>query len=317
MSRYEENQHPRGADGKWVAKPAGAPPAASLGDTRPRTVDAKAMYKIVRTYANRLARRHGITDRDHVDTVVSQVCLEVISRHGTDSIPSTPLFTVVSRHMARSLGHVNLGPTDRAAMRSLSEAVSLRAEQLGRELTERETQELADEIRSSWHDAKHRPSRNFLQRARMARMGSIIDDEGHEVDGISPWGDSGTVTDPDTPAGRVEAALNAGRPWAARAEAWDVMAQSSGAPTVARDARSSGTAAACRRIMSDYPGGVAGAVDAWQRAEQDEGTVALFAPFGPGLDEDGADAVCAVLSAHPDVADDLWDAALSASTRPH
>lgn len=315
---YEENQHPRGTDGRWVGKPA-APPAASLGDTQPRTVDAETMYKIVQTYANRLARRHGINDRDHVDTVVSQVCVDVISRHGTDRIPVTPLFTVVSRHMARSLGHVNLGPTDRAAMRALSETVSLRAEELGRNLTERETQELADEIRASWHDPQHKPSRNFLQRARMARMGTIIDDEGHEVEGISPWGDSGTGTaaDPDTPAGRVEAALNAGHPRAARADAWDVLAQAAGAPTVARSSRSTQTAARCRRVMSDYPGGVYGAVDAWQRAEQDEGTIALFAPFGPNLDEDGADAVCAMLSAHPDVADDLWDAALSAATNRH
>lgn len=317
MSRFKEQDHPRGRGGQWIAKPAGDP-AASLDDGHrqdARTVNAESMYRIARTYANRLARRHGITDPDHIDAVVSRVAIDMIARHGNDNIPVIPLYSVVSRHMMRSLGHVNLGPTDRAVVRALSETASARAEELGRDLTGRETQELANQIRQHWHDPKHRPSRNFLQRARMARMGSILDDEGSTIEGVSPWAAEGASAEPDTPAGRAEAALNAGRARAARVEAWDTLAQGVGAPEVARASRSTSTAAACRRIMADYPGGVHGAVDTWRRAEQDEGTVALFAPFGPDLDEEGADAVCAMLSAHPDIADDLWDAALSASTR--
>ena len=57
-----------------------------------------------------------------------------------------------------------------------------------------------------------------------------------------------------------------------------------------------------------------GAVDRWGRADEDEGTIALFAPFGD-VDEDGRDAVCAMLSARPGLADELWGAALSAATR--
>ncbi|MBW3068969.1 hypothetical protein GZ998_05505 [Actinomyces sp. 594] len=319
MSKFYESQHPRNADGKWATKPAAAP-AANLGDSEPppaptNTVDAEAMWRIVQTYAHRAGRRMGVRDPDHIDAVISDVTADVIGRYGNEQIPVVPLYSVVSRRMARSLGHTNLGPTDRAAMRALNEAAAARAEELGRELTEREVRGLADEVRSGWHDPRHRPSRNFFERAQMARMGSLIDDEGNMIEGVSPWAGGGVAAAPDTPAARAEEALNAGRRGVARSEAWDTLATVSGAPMVARGSRSTTTATACRRIMRDYPGGVAGAVDAWQRAEQDEGTVALFAPFGDGLDEEGADAVCSMLQAHPEVADDLWEAALSASTR--
>mgnify|MGYP000264505432 FL=1 len=134
MSRFKEQDHPRGRGGQWIAKPA-SDPAASLDDGHrqdARTVNAESMYRIARTYANRLARRHGITDPDHIDAVVSRVAIDMIARHGNDNIPVIPLYSVVSRHMMRSLGHVNLGPTDRAAVRALSETASARLNQIGR-----------------------------------------------------------------------------------------------------------------------------------------------------------------------------------------
>lgn len=120
---------------------------------------------------------------------------------------------------------------------------------------------------------------------------------------------------PRSQTAKVEQALEAHKVSEARRQAWDALAEHHGAPLVARGRFEARVRTWCRQTIDDYPGGVMGAVDTWERAEDDEGTTALFAPFGEHLDEEGRDAVCAMLRAYPAHADSLWEAALMASVR--
>ena len=326
MSDFDEGMHPRGADGRWAPKTAGAPAAALEGrpaapPDEPRTIGGEDLIKIVTAMVGRQQGRIRIGGRDCFDDIVQNACYEVCKTYGTDRIPLAPIRQIVSTTISRAQGHINLGSTDRRAMSALASLREAREEELGRTLTEREEEDLARQIRDTWPDARHRPSINFLQRARLAAVGRIYREDGTVTEGISPWADSDPHSaDPGTAVGRAEEAVNSRDPRLARRSAWDALAELREAaggrrvPRVLADVHSPRAAAWCRATIDDYPGGVMGAVDRWGRADEDEGTIALFAPFGD-VDEDGRDAVCAMLSARPGLADELWGAALSAATR--
>ena len=227
----------------------------------------------------------------------------------------------MSTTISKAQGHANLGSTDRRAMRAFADLREDREEKLGRPLSQREENALAQEVRATWPDKRHRPSTNFLQRARLARTGKIYREDGSIVEGINPWESSESHSAaPNTAVGQAEEAINARKTRLARRRAWDALAELREAegnervPRVLAPTHSSQAAAWCRATLDDYPGGVMGAVDRWNQAQEDEGTIALFAPFGD-VDEDGRDSVCRMLSTHPELADDLWDSALTSSTK--
>ena len=265
--------------------------------------------------------RIRISGEDRFDDIVQNACLEICKTYGTDRIPLAPIRQVVSTTISKAQGHANLGSTDRRAMRAFADLREDREEKLGRPLSQREENALAQEVRATWPDKRHRPSTNFLQRARLARTGKIYREDGSIVEGINPWESSESHSAAPNPAvGQAEEAITARKTRLARRRAWDALAELREAegnervPRVLAPTHSSQAAAWCRATLDDYPGGVMGAVDRWNQAQEDEGTIALFAPFGD-VDEDGRDSVCRMLSTHPELADDLWDSALTSSTK--
>jgi len=321
MSDFDESKINRGADGRFDFKAPG-PPAANLEEpVPPRTIGGEDLIKVVSSLVGRQQSRIRIGGEDRFDDIVQNACLEVGKTYGFDRIPLAPIRQIVSTTISRAQGHANLGSTDRRAMKAFVDLREDREEALGRPLSEREEETLAQEVRSTWPDARHRPSANFLQRARLARTGRIYREDGTIVEGINPWAGAETHSaDPGTAVGQAEEAVNSRKSHLARRRAWDALAELREAegdervPRVLAPTHSSQAAAWCRTTIDDYPGGVMGAVDRWGQAVEDEGTIALFAPFGE-IDEDGRDSVCRMLSAHPESADDLWDSALSSSTR--
>ena len=323
MSEFDERQHPRGAGGRWTTRPPGTPTTAldqEPGRTTARTISGRDLIKVVTAMVGRQQARIPAGSQEF-DDIVQNACLQVGATYGFDRIPLAPVRQVVETTISRSQGHTNLGSTDRRAMKALAALREDREEQLGRTLTSRELEDLAQEVRDTWPDPRHRPSTTLLQRARLARAGRIYRDDGTIIEGVSPWQDTDPHSAaPGTAVGAAEEAVNTRSPHRARRRVWDALAElreaegSSRVPRVLAPTHSPRAAAWCRTTIDDYPGGVMGAVDRWGQAVEDEGTIALFAPFGD-LDEDGRDAVCRMLSAHPDLADDLWDAALTSSTR--
>ena len=327
MSPYnhalESRRRPNGQFGSGSHASA---PTASL-EQRPEqqeqdaiTIDGRDLIRLVSSMVGKQQGRIRINGQDCFDDIVQSACLETIKTYGAEKIPLAPIKQVVSTTISRAQGHINLGSTDRRAMKAFAQERELREDQLGRTLTPREEQDLARQIRDTWPDSRHRPSSNFLERARLAQTGQIYREDGTLIEGHNPWTDGESIAvDPDGPLGRAEAALNSGSRRNARKDAWDALAElrnrnGERVPRVLADTHSERVASWCRTVLDDYPGGVKGAVDTWQRAEEDEGTIALFAPFGD-IDEQGRDAVCRMLNRHPQAAEDLWAAAMSRSTR--
>lgn len=303
------SEQPRTSDGRYSFKPAGAPAGALEAPDEPRTIGPESLFAVLRA----MTRREAGAGAD-LDDLVQDAAVAVLTTYGNGEVPLAPLRAVVRHTVSRSRGHTNLGSRDRAAMEVLRRRVEQAEGRLGRTLAPREVDELARQVRQEWPDAKHRPSVNFLERARMGVTDRLEREDGSVVDGEPAWGGSGESAEPGSALAEVEEALRDRRRDRARASAWDAYAEIHGGPRVVRGSLSAQTRTWCRQVMEVYPGGVLGAVDAWRRAEDDEGTEALFAPFG-GIDEGGRDAVCAMLAHKPHLAEELWEAALSASVR--
>ena len=321
MSSFDETQINRASDGRFDFKASGAPAAALEEPEKFKTISGQDLIKVVSAMVGRQQGRIRISGEDRFDDIVQNACLEICKTYGTDRIPLAPIRQVVSTTISKAQGHANLGSTDRRAMRAFADLREDREEKLGRPLSQREENALAQEVRATWPDKRHRPSTNFLQRARLARTGKIYREDGSIVEGINPWESSESHSAaPNTAVGQAEEAINARKTRLARRRAWDALAELREAegnervPRVLAPTHSSQAAAWCRATLDDYPGGVMGAVDRWNQAQEDEGTIALFAPFGD-VDEDGRDSVCRMLSTHPELADDLWDSALTSSTK--
>ncbi|WP_067783593.1 hypothetical protein [Actinomyces vulturis] len=315
-SNFDESKVNRARDGKFDFKKAGAP-VVSLNT--PQEIQFDEILPHVQKLTHYEMNRQGVfKNAFDYDDVVSNVIADLwTSYKDRGGVPRPVLTTAVKRAVSRSSGHLNLNPTDRKAMTIISEEKALREEELGRKLSSQEHQELADYVRQTWHDPNHRPSKNLLEKARMAQMGTIIREDGSMVEGINAFtsSDSFEGEDQNSEMGRANHLLNSGQKEKAKLEVWDALASMSNAPRVQRASYNQRVVVQCRSIMNEYPGGVLGAVDTWERAEDDEGTAALFAPFGSGLDEDGRDRVCAMLKQYPQNADDLWNAALNAAKK--
>lgn len=298
---------PRDILGRYSFKSAGAP-VGSLDE--PKSIAPEELYDVM----NAIARKAKV-DPDKIEDVVQDACVDVLAQNqGRDRIPLAPLKQILLRKAARSVGHTSLGSRDRKAMRILKDKIVDFERRNGREPSSAEGEALARQVREQWPDPTHRPSKNFLERARIDINKGLSDDIG-TTEPQTMWESAIESFEPGSARAKMETMLSTSAPIGLiRKEAWDAIAEGRGAPLVARSANAEHVRTWCRATIEDYPGGILGAVDTWQRAEEDEGTMALFAPFGPGLDEGGRDAVCAMLRAHPSHAQSLWEAALQVST---
>ena len=217
---------------------------------------------------------------------------------------------------------------DARARRRFDQRSNELAVELGRSLTQREQQELAEEIRRSYPE-NNRPHPDFHldNRSRVVGYGT----DSSEIDPVRAdrhYGPSSPFTalpdDDEPPPGsaraRAEEILAGGGRAAqlsAKSFAWSLVAERSGAPHPRPASISEYTAAKIRKSV----GGAGGAV-AVARAIRTgnppprEVQEALFKPFGDDgeLDEQQRGAVVDLITSHAGYGDDLWDAGVLAST---
>jgi hypothetical protein len=181
-----------------------------------------------------------------------------------------------------------------------------------------EKDELAAQIRTGWHDRRHRPSVNFVELASVrtysldARTGDessrTLGDTLADREGI----DRDSAVAPGTPAAAVLSGELTDKK-TLRAKAWSILASVSQVPDVVPDSVSPAAARRHKARVSDA-GGVLAAVREWDSGDGDEAAVeGLFAPFGP-IDEGGRDRVCDLLRSKPEYAEHLYQSALHAAT---
>ena len=182
----------------------------------------------------------------------------------------------------------------------------------GRQPTVEECDAMAAAIRNAQPE-RRRPCPDFHRRPRTIPVAdpALLDCPGGAV---PPAGDSGFAPRMEAVAALAEAR---GRDnlEAARRQVWDAMAERFGGPMVQPAAFSDRRAAAHRKVVN-AAGGAEAVGRRWMSGTcTTEEAAALFAPFG-AVDEDGRDRVVDVMLAVPVHADDLWDAAVGAATRP-
>ncbi|MCI7457601.1 hypothetical protein [Actinomyces urogenitalis] len=192
---------PRLVNGQYTFKAAGAP-TTRLEDVEPKTVPPEQLYAVLRSMAGKATRIDG----EDFDDLVQDMAEDVLRSYGGHgAIPLAPLKTIVSRKIDQAKGHTNLDARDRAAMSLLKSRMDEASRTLGRSLANREVEDLANQVRQEWPDPTHRPTKNFLQRARMGRLASIHTPEGTLIDAPSVWGDGtgAEAHDPNSPIHRA------------------------------------------------------------------------------------------------------------------
>lgn len=191
----------------------------------------------------------------------------------------------------------------------------------GRTLSSRERDDLAAQIRDSWPDQRHKPSKDFVRLASI-RTYSLDAKASASEDKDRTFGDlvseqleaSGSNTDsvdPDSEYRHVMDMVEAKQTTQARRHVWDALAELNGAPKVTVRLNRAKRLSA-RMAVSDA-GGVVEVVRRWSTTGQDcPASDAVFLPFG-SIGTDQRDAVADMLLRNRDRAEDLYSAALLAT----
>lgn len=199
---------------------------------------------------------------------------------------------------------------------------------LGRSLTQREEDTLAQIVLDEWHDPRHKPSKDFRT---PHTVDSSLDRSFGEDGGVeSTLGatlvnpeSSGHYIEPDSYMDRAFTALEttgAANKAEAKRFAWNAIAERADIPLAAAGSLSQRKVTDLRKLMENHEGGVIAACKNWNDGKDNAATEALFAPFGT-LDVDGQEKVVGLLerigAGNPEKADTMWASAIAFSNNKH
>jgi len=300
--------------------PTGGQWAPSAHDDPEVTLDPVATLAQVRQSARREASRFSL-DADDIagEARVKIYAARGKSPAGTNHIdnPNAYVATAVHRSAltmlsARKAGAALSGQETKAYCEYGRTCAQLE-QRMSRHLTASEEDAVAEQV---WRRYEKRVPKNFHRR-QGPLTGLVPEDRAdtnvyHERRSFA----AGSLAD------RVEriAENDAGRhnlvAWRkAKAWAWDAIAESLGAPPVARGSLARRVVTDLRKRV-DKAGGPAQVAAGYEAGDVDEDAAcAFFAPFGE-IDEDGRRAVAGVLKEYPGYADELWDTAAGAAAVP-
>lgn len=267
----------------------------------------QAMRKATKA-SSALARRYGVSAEDvRQDTLLAFVAS--VKRNGADAITNpNGYIETIARQQAVSAMIGTTRTEVRQAISAFHSRVAATSQLYGRDLTAAEQDEIAEAIRGAQPPRRRAPE-GFHRKTKVVSL---------EDAGVVNLADVSTPAttrgfDEDSIAARAERLLAAGEWVAARRLAWDAVAESTGAPLVAHESVTETEAARCRRLVADAGGVTAVANAAAPGGEPNETERAVLAPFGE-TDTLGRDRVFDLLAEYPDVADRLWDVALTQAT---
>lgn len=282
-----------------------------------------AARQSVRTHAYRQGVRF-VGEDDMVQETIEKVLQ--YKRNNEQVIITRPYVHTVGAGIVAQAARGRLRAEDRKAIGIFNRRKGELEEEMGRPLTPTEQDQLAAQIRESWHDPRHRPSADFVALAQV-RVLSLDATVGSEDEGGRSLADTlsndarlstsmadadDLAVDPDTMAGQVLSGARADRNQN-RVDAWDIYAEMKDLPTAQAKAVSPRHATAHRARVADA-GGVCAAARTWLSGEDSPATEALFAPFG-ALDMTARDQVAEALLERSPYAEELWAAAMAKSSR--
>ncbi|GAA3634623.1 hypothetical protein [Microlunatus ginsengisoli] len=274
---------------------------------------------------NRVGTSRRLADRDAED--LRQDALEQWWRdrqRGHAIATDAGYARTVAHFQATKLGD-RMRAEDRRANRQLA-AWEIRFEQTWfRSPTRRERDAQAASILEHWPDRRHLPTAGFHTRTLSGQEVSYpgrADDRGVDLLAqLAVRGDNSSIgqvmrtgdrfdadedrdpqpLEPGTwttaAIALTEGSIGVSRPRrvAARRISCAALAEARKAPMPQVGCLSHAAASKASTKLRLYPGGVPGAIATWRSGEDDAGTEALFAPFGPNLDEGQRDDVCDLL----------------------
>lgn len=227
--------------------------------------------------------------------------------------------TVASGHVAIALRGI-LRNEDRKARGIYDRRIAETETEQGRAMTPKEKVALAQDIRDTWPDQRHKPSEKFVELSDLrflslnAPVGTSEDTLIDHIAATRGHTDEDLAVEPDSLAGQALLMAEGKRKPEAKRAAWNAIAELNDAPHAIPASISAEKATAYRAAVRQA-GGVSAAISDWNNGELTPAASALFAPFGD-LDESGRDDVCDLLSRLHTNAEDLYDSALKWAVIP-
>ncbi|KQP62878.1 sigma factor [Nocardioides sp. Leaf285] len=315
-------ENARHATGEFGVQPRAEADGVALLDYDWSDVDANArMFEVAQKAARRVVRSTGSADRGYsADDVAQDALVAVLERRArggrVDNVHA--YINTSASNLAARAGRASVRAEDFAAYRALAGRIAEKQSQ-GQEPTTEEIREMAHDIRENWHDARHRPSPEFVQNVRgweVADSDRVLDDHSY-FDRASLGGVSHNDVAPgswlDRALDGVEGEERNLRE--ARKMLWNAVAERQGAPLIETPHLGHRNVTAARRSITPDTD-VQALVARWEDETLDVETEnALFAPW-PGEDIRDRAAVANLLSANPDYSYGMWDSALRAATKP-
>ena len=207
--------------------------------------------------------------------------------------------------------HLQVNSPNLAGWRAFTQRVDQLEEAAGRSLTNRERDEVADEIRANWEDPKRRPSPGFHR----ARHGSSIDTDTYDPGThTSPSAEAEFFSSENLGGEDVEAVFSTPkRGGAARKFGWNAMCELRGIPKARQGFLNNRQIANCKRLVGSSDSDVLAALEEWESGAHSERTEALWRPFDAQSQSHRA-LIADTIRDMPDNAGRLYSLALAGAT---
>lgn len=275
------------------------------------------------------SRRMGLT-LDERETALSETLIDSVDSMNKKGKIDGALVNHISKMVViRQIGHRTgnyTGSNSAAWKMYLARVEKAEGSDGSRVVTDRERDEIADDIIDNWHDPKHKPTQGFHRPTELVSISGIDEDD------IDP-----ALIDPFTP----EAILERQVPRSDRAlesiemassvkernaikrdlrtRAWEIVSADRDLPPVR--AKLSDASRKTIAAIVNKSGGAAAVADRYERGLNDSDTNALFMPFRERVEVGGRvgwrrltdaqmDSIADMLRSNPRVADELWTSAL-------
>lgn len=328
-----QNRHPAGSPRSIGGQFAGSARSESDLDlgSGVATLDPELVREVfvktgeIARHADQKMGTSRLTADWDADDIQQEALLQWWRDQGRREIPSHVGYARTSAYfLATKIGD-KMRAEDRRANRMLRAWEGRFEQEHGRSPSVRERDAHAAEILSRWPDRRHLPSRDFHHRSiggqEVGWQAWVTEDGDDLLANLAARGDSSSVHAMTRPGSLVEcdesraglsvaegswqaAALSLAtgtgteekvRQVQARRISCAALAEARRAPMPRVGSLSHAAVSKANLRLQRYSGGIRGAIATWRAGEFDEGTEALFAPFGGNVDEGGRDDICDLL----------------------
>ena len=286
-------------------------------------VAASTVLAEATAWGKRYAHRYGVEEAEVIGATALAFYEQRARRAAAGKVPIKE--GAYLNTLARNIALQAIGADRsyvRQAFRSYQQRCAESVQELGRELSQHEEDDIAAAIIAAQEPRRRAPA-DFHRRTRTVSLDtpntSRPSQHGPTI-AESLFGSDELAERTDEPerhlgelGERAAQLVEMGNRAAAKRFAWDALAELSGAPRVQPSAVTERHAARARQVINEAGGALAVARSYDRGLAEPPATTALFAPFG-AIDDDGRDAVVATIRARPHLANELWDLALRSAT---